>query len=75
MKKRPATCRFGEILETERPLWKTPLFKGVLFGHLIDLSIDVIRICKTKGMMPEQIRVHSYQILSVKKQRVPQSCP
>ncbi len=55
---------------------ETPLFKGVfLFGHLIDLSIDAIRICKTKGMMPEQIRVHSYQILSVKKQRVPQSCP
>ncbi|TWM28598.1 hypothetical protein CHCC14820_2176 [Bacillus paralicheniformis] len=43
-----------EILETERPLWKTPLFKGVfLFGYLIDLSTDAIRIRKIKGMLPE----------------------
>ncbi len=46
-----------------------------LFGFLIDLSIDAIRIRKIKGMMPEQTRAHAYQSLSVKKQRVPLSCP
>lgn len=48
----------------------------------MDLSTDVIRVSKYKGMKPETIPEHANQSLSeilfchgVKKQRVPLSCP